>query len=97
MNHRGNAIMFVGYALDHPSGTYCFYKPESDSIVVSKYVKWKCFNRWEVSQQDQKLHKLFDCRTSLFTTKHLSDSNSNTKLVQGINSFTTKLVFKKKD
>ena len=39
MKARGTAMMFVGYALNHPSGTYEFYNPNPDSVIVSNSMK----------------------------------------------------------
>lgn len=58
MKSRGVAMLFVGYALDHPSGTYEFYNPNTDDIVVSNSVKWKDFTRWEATRVEHTIGKL---------------------------------------
>ena len=59
MKARGTAMMFVGYALNHPSGTYEFYNPTTDGIVISNSVRWKDFNRWEATRIDSAVGKLY--------------------------------------
>ena len=58
MKARGTAMMMVGYALNHPSGTYEFYNPNTYSIIISNSVKWKDFNRWESTKVDGTIGKL---------------------------------------
>ena len=45
MKARFTAMMMAGYALNHPSGMYEFYNPNTDSIIISNSVKWKRLNR----------------------------------------------------
>ena len=52
MKSKGSAMMCVGYAFNHPSGTYEFYDPSSDSIVISNSVKQSSFIRWDASRSD---------------------------------------------
>ncbi len=52
-------MMFVGYALNHPSGTYEFYNPTNDSIVISNSVKWSNFIRWDAQSDDSSTANLF--------------------------------------
>ena len=40
MESKGTTMMFVGYALDYPSGTYKFYNPTTDAINKSNSVRW---------------------------------------------------------
>ena len=75
MKARGTAMMFVGYALNHPSGTYEFYNPNTDSIIVSNSVKWQHFSRREVTAIDSAAGKLFLKQAN--QTVNLSDSDSN--------------------
>ena len=58
MESRGTAMMMVGYAMDHPSGTYRFYNPTTDSIVVSNSVKWSDYKRWEAASVDSAVGNL---------------------------------------
>ena len=39
IENRGDAMMFAGHALDHPSGTYKFYNPTIDDIVIRNSVR----------------------------------------------------------
>ena len=41
MKARGTDMMMAGYTLNHLSGTYEFYNPNTDSIIISNSVKWK--------------------------------------------------------
>ena len=43
MDGRGKDILMVDYTFDHPSGTYMFYNPYTDSIVISDSVSWGNF------------------------------------------------------
>ena len=45
MKPRGVPMIFIGYALDHPSSTYKFYNPTTNSIITSDSVKWSAFTR----------------------------------------------------
>ena len=56
-------MMMVGYALTHPSGTYEFYNPNTDSIIISNSVKWSVFNRWEATNVDSMSGKLYDIKS----------------------------------
>ena len=58
MENRGTAMMMVGYALDHPSGTYRFYNPLTGKLITSNSVSWSKFNRWNVLTMDKELEKL---------------------------------------
>jgi hypothetical protein len=51
-NLRGEPMLMIGYAMNHPSGTYRFYNPKSKSVVLSNNVKWTEWKRWEVSNED---------------------------------------------
>jgi len=51
-------MMMVGYAMDHPSGTYRFYNPMTDNIVVSNSVKWSDYKRWEAASVDSAVGNL---------------------------------------
>jgi hypothetical protein len=52
--------MMVGYALNHPSGTYKFYNPITDSMVISNSTKWSIFHPWEAKSFQDKMGKLFE-------------------------------------
>ena len=58
MENRGTAMMFVGYALDHPSGTYKFYNPTTDAIIESNSVRWSDFKPWEATNLEDAIGKL---------------------------------------
>jgi len=51
-------MMMVGYAMDHPSGTYRFYNTTTDNIVASNSVKWSDYKRWEVASVDSAVGNL---------------------------------------
>ena len=48
----------VGYALNHPSGTYRFYNPGADNIIITNSVKWSNFTPWEASAIGESLNNL---------------------------------------
>ena len=58
MESRGTAMMFVGCALDHPSGTYKFYNPTTDDIIIVNSVRWSLFKPWEVTNLEEAIRKL---------------------------------------
>ena len=59
---RGEPMLMIGYAMNHPSGTYRFYNPRTKSVVLSNNVQWTEWKRWEVDQED--LTKLLVSGTS---------------------------------
>ena len=61
-NLRGEPMLMIGYAVNHPSGTYRFYNPRTKSVVLSNNVKWTEWKRWEISGED--LSGLLDIDTS---------------------------------
>ena len=65
MDNNGTAMLIVGYAVDHPSGTHRMYNPGTDSIVITNCVKWSVFNPWQAQSMDK-------------TTKNLKTNNKNT-------------------
>ena len=48
---RGTPMMFVGYCLEHPSGTYKFYNADKHIIVRSDSGKWSTFKKCEVTSE----------------------------------------------
>ena len=44
--------MIVEYDMDHPSGTYRFYNPNNDGIVMRDSVKWSEFKQWDIIETD---------------------------------------------
>ena len=58
VNNRGTAMLMVGYALEHPSGTYRFYDPNNDSIVTSDSVTWTDFQPWQAASVDTTIGQL---------------------------------------
>jgi len=58
MESKGTAMMFVGYALDHPSGTYKFYNPTTDAVNISNSVRWSDFKPWEAENLEDIHHCL---------------------------------------
>ena len=59
-NNRGTAMLMVGYALEHPSGTYRLYDPNNDSIVTSNSVTWTDFKPWQAASVDTAIGELKD-------------------------------------
>ena len=53
MESKGSEMMFVGHALDHPSGTYKFNNPITDAIVVSNIVRWREFKPLEAENLEE--------------------------------------------
>lgn len=62
MKACGTPMMFVAYALNHPSDTYEFFNPVTNSIVISNSVKWKHFNRWEATRMDTAMGNLLESK-----------------------------------
>ena len=58
MKARGVPMLMVGYAFNHPSGTYEMYNPTTNTIVLSNSVKWTAFNRWDVKNQSSNVGKM---------------------------------------
>ena len=56
---KGTPMIFIGYSMNHPSGTYEFYNPVNDSIVISNSVKWSNFIRWDARSNDTPTGNLF--------------------------------------
>ena len=56
---KGTTMIFVGYLLNHPSGTYEFYNATNDSIVTSNLVKWSNFIQWDAYSDDTPAGNLF--------------------------------------
>ena len=77
MQSRGTPMMFVAYSLQHPSGTYEFYDPVNDSIVISNSVKWSNYTRWDASSSDSPVGKLSTTPSSTSSTSFLSDSDDD--------------------
>jgi len=75
MKANGTAMLFVGYALNHPSGTYEFYNPNTDSIIISNSVKWKDFTRWEAKRIDSTVGKLFNTNSPDYVIDSDSDDD----------------------
>ena len=74
MKARGTAMMFVGHALNDPSGTYEFYNP---NVIVSNSVKWKHFSQWEPTAVDSAAGKLVSKQANPMVNLSDSDSNSD--------------------
>ena len=86
MDSRGKPMMMVGYALDHPSGTYEFYKPSTNNIIVSNSVKWNDFSRWEVSGSDSAIGQLLQEKSEVNESESDSDDDvfSDSPLVKKV-------------
>jgi hypothetical protein len=50
MPAKGTPMMFVGYALDHPSGTYEMYNPATKRIITTDSVEFASFKRWKAKE-----------------------------------------------
>jgi len=50
MPAKGKPMMFVGYALDHPSGTYEMYNPGTKRIITTDSVEFASFKRWKAKE-----------------------------------------------
>ena len=74
MNNNGTPMLMVGYALDHPSGTYRFYDPSKDSLIVSNSVKWSTFTPWKVTAVGETMGIL---KITPKSTKTESDNTNN--------------------
>jgi len=46
MPSKGTPMMFVGYAMDHPSGTYEMYNPSTKRIITTDSVDFAAFKMW---------------------------------------------------
>ena len=64
-------MMMIGYALEHPSGTYEMYNPKTDSIVITNSIKWTDFNRWELKSSEKQIRGLYDTETSQNDPKYV--------------------------
>ena len=87
MKARGTAMMMVGYALNHHSGTYEFYNPNTDNIIISNSAKWKYFNRWEYTKVDDTIIKLLKNDEKEYSSKEdnsddeFEDKNNQIKVI----------------
>ena len=45
-SERATSMIMVGYALDHPVGSYRFFNPETERVIISDSVKWGEFKPW---------------------------------------------------
>ena len=72
MNNNGTPMIMVGYALDHPSGTYQFYDPSKDSLIVSYSVQWSTCTQWKVTAVGETIGIL------KITPKSTNTENENT-------------------
>ena len=91
MKVRGIPMMMVGYALNHPSGTYEMYNPTTDSVIVTDSVKWKDFTRWEATSMDSTIGKLYDNKNTSpksMSNTEVSFSDSNTSIENPIEEST---------
>jgi len=57
MPPKGTPMVFVGYAMDHPSGTYEMYNPATNRIVTTDSVDFASFKRWVATES---LTQLFE-------------------------------------
>ena len=51
-------MLMMGYAFDHPSGTYEMFNPATDTIIISNSVQWSSFSRWDVQASDPAVGKV---------------------------------------
>ena len=75
-------MMMIGYALDHPSGTYQFYNPNTDTVIISNSVKWSAFNRWEAANVATRAGQLFDANNT--NQDHESSDDDFEEEIQGV-------------
>ena len=49
LDNRGKPMIFVGYSLDHPTGTYRMFDEDKKSIVITRDVVWlkKDYFEWK--------------------------------------------------
>jgi len=82
-------MMMIGYAMDHPSGTYRFYNPTTDHVVVSNSVKWSDYKRWEATLVNSVIGNLLEEKTVTETVVDISDQkedNEDTVPIQSDNT-----------
>ena len=80
MNARGVPMLMVGYAFNHPSGTYEMYNPATDTIVVSNSIKWSSFTRWDLQATDPTIKNLLQDSTRPPVTVIDDDISSSAKV-----------------
>jgi len=89
MVSRGTAMTMIGYAMDHPSGTYRFYNLTTDHVVVSNSVKWSDYKRWEATSVDSAIGNLLEEKKVTETVVDISDQkedNEDTVPIQSENT-----------
>ena len=80
---RGEPMLMIGYAMNHPSGTYRMYNPRTKSVVISNNVKWTEWKRWEVESTE--LNKLLSEKSDtdpLYPTNPFSDFEDSDEEVE---------------
>jgi len=50
-SERAISMILVGYALDHPIGSYRFFNPETERVIISDSVKWAKFKSWNAHER----------------------------------------------
>ena len=45
-SERATSMILVGYAFVHPVGSYRFFNPKTERVVISDSVKWAEFKPW---------------------------------------------------
>ena len=50
--------MLMDYALDQTSGTYKFYDPTTDAIIVSNSERWRDLKPWEAENPEEAIRNL---------------------------------------
>ena len=56
---KGTTMIFVGYLINDPSGTYEFYNSTNDSIVTNNSGKWSNFIWWDAHSDNTPVGNLF--------------------------------------
>jgi hypothetical protein len=81
---RGEPMLMIGYAVDHPSGTYRFYNPRTQSVVLSNNIRWTEWKQWEVDHDD--FNKLLDVGDSGSKENHNLSNNPYSALFESKDS-----------
>ena len=77
MDNNGMSMLFVGYALDHPSNTEC---------IITDSVKWNVFNPWQAQSMDETTKNLKTNNqntTKYLTIENVKKTTDEVELVQG--------------
>ena len=70
-------MTMIGYAMDHPSGTYRFYNLTTDNIVVSNSAMWSEYKRWEATSVNSTIGNLLEEKKDTEKIVHISDQKED--------------------